>query len=258
MIRTFFLSLLCLLTTLPRAFAWGPKGHDIVAYIAECKLSPQAAERVEQALGGHSMVYFANWLDSASHTPEFAYTKTWHYANINEGFTYQTMDKNPNGDVVQAINQIVSDLKSNKLSPEEEEIKLKMLIHLVGDIHCPMHAGHLSDRGGNSVPVYFFNRETNLHSIWDSSLPEAAHKWSYTEWQNQIDRLPAVDVVPNESGTPIDWLQESFAVCQDIYRSTPAGSTVSYDYISKYTPIVEQQLLRGGHRLAGLLNDIYK
>lgn len=258
MIRILLLSLLCLLTPLPRAFAWGPKGHDVVAYIAECNLSPQAAERVEQALGGYSMVYFANWLDSASHTPEFAYTKTWHYANIDEGFTYQTMDKNPNGDVVQAINQIVSDLKSNKLSPEEEKIKLKMLIHLVGDIHCPLHAGHLSDRGGNSVSIHFFDRETNLHSVWDSSLPEAAHKWSYTEWQRQIDRLPAEDVVPNESGTPIDWLQESFAVCQDIYRNTPAGSTVSYDYISTYTPVVEEQLRRGGHRLAGLLNDIYK
>ena len=68
-----------------------------------------------------------------------------------------------------------------------------MLVHLVGDLHQPMHTGHLSDRGGNSVPVRFFGRESNLHAVWDSSLPEAAHKWSYTEWQNQLDRLTEED-----------------------------------------------------------------
>lgn len=132
-----------------------------------------------------------------------------------------------------------------------------MLVHLVGDLHQPMHTGHLSDRGGNSVPVRFFGRESNLHAVWDSSLPEAAHKWSYTEWQNQLDRLTEEEVARIQSGTPFDWFEESNAICREIYVATSEGSDLSYDYIATYAPVIERQLLRGGHRLAGLLNEIY-
>ena len=144
MLRTLFISLLCLLGT-TRAQAWGPKGHDVVAYIAECNLTPEAAEKIDKILGGASMVYWANWLDSASHTPEYAYTATWHYANVDEGFTYETMTKNPDGDIVEAIDRIVAELKGGQLDPAQEQLYLKMLVHLVGDLHQPMHTGHLSD-----------------------------------------------------------------------------------------------------------------
>ena len=235
MLRTLFISLLCLLGT-TRAQAWGPKGHDVVAYIAECNLTPEAAEKIDKILGGASMV---------------------HYANVDEGFTYETMTKNPDGDIVEAIDRIVAELKGGQLDPAQEQLYLKMLVHLVGDLHQPMHTGHLSDRGGNSVPVRFFGRESNLHAVWDSSLPEAAHKWSYTEWQNQLDRLTEEEVARIQSGTPLDWFEESNAICREIYVATPEGSDLSYDYIAKYAPVIERQLLRGGHRLAGLLNEIY-
>ena len=75
------------------AFAWGQKGHDVTAYIAECHLTPEAAEKIDKALNGHSPVYYANWLDIASHTPEYAYTKTWHYRNMDEGKTIDTGSK---------------------------------------------------------------------------------------------------------------------------------------------------------------------
>lgn len=184
-------------------------------------------------------------------------TATWHYANVDEGFTYETMTKNPDGDIVETIDRIVAELKDGQLDPAQEQLYLKMLIHLVGDLHQPMHTGHLSDRGGNSVPVRFFGRESNLHAVWDSSLPEAAHKWSYTEWQNQLDRLTEEEVARIQSGTPLDWFKESNAICREIYVATSEGSDLSYDYIATYAPVIERQLLRGGHRLAGLLNEIY-
>ena len=64
-------------------FAWGPKGHDTVAYIAEQNLSTSTLKRVMEVLEGHSLVYVANWMDNASHTDEYAYTKTWHYVNVD-------------------------------------------------------------------------------------------------------------------------------------------------------------------------------
>ena len=61
---------LAALCIIPDAFGWGQKGHDVVAYIAECHLSRRAARRVTRALEGRSPVYYANWMDNASHTPE--------------------------------------------------------------------------------------------------------------------------------------------------------------------------------------------
>lgn len=239
------------------ALAWGQKGHDVTAYVAEKHLTKRAAKRISAVLGGFSPVYVSNWLDNASHTPEYAYTKTWHYLNVDEGETLESMPKNPDGDVLKAVIDLVERLKSGELSPVEEELSLRMLIHLVGDMHCPMHAGHLSDLGGNRVPVIYFGDTTNLHSVWDTSLPESAHRWSYTEWQREIDRLPEAAAAKVVSGTPADWMRETLDLCTEIYAATPAGSQISYDYVSKYAPVIERQFLRGGLRLARLLNEIY-
>ena len=158
------LLLFCLaLTAALNAFAWGQKGHDVTAWIAEQHLTPEAAAAIDRVLGGRSLVYYANWMDNASHTPEYAYSKTWHYLNIDEGETLESQPRHPNGDILTALNGIVGRIEKGKLSPEEEFDQLRMLIHLVGDLHCPMHAGRSTDAGGNKVPVVYFNRPANLH-----------------------------------------------------------------------------------------------
>ncbi|MDE6046207.1 MAG: S1/P1 Nuclease, partial [Alistipes sp.] len=94
--------------------------------------------------------------------------------------------------------------------------------------------------------------------IFDTAVPEAAHRWSYTEWQQQIDRLSKEEIAAVQAGEPRDWVLETFEICKEIYDYTPEGTKVSYDYVAKYTPIIEQQFLRGGLRLARLLNEIYR
>ena len=254
--KLFFLGL-CLLAA-RSGFAWGQKGHDVTAYIAECHLTPAAAKKIDKVLGGYSPVYFANWLDNASHTPEYAYTKTWHYLNVDEGRTLDDMPATPQGDILKAVTEIVANLRAGGLSPEEEAFNLKMLIHLLGDMHCPMHLGRATDLGGNLRPVRFFDKETNLHSVWDTSLVESAHKWSYTEWQRQIDRLTKQEAEAVAAGTPADWVAETLEICRKVYDETPEGSRISYDYIAAAAPVIERQLLRAGHRLARLLNEIYR
>ena len=184
------ITIMLLALTVQTAAAWGPKGHDVVAYIAECNVNKRVKAKVMEALGGHTFTYYSSWADNIRNFPEYRHTSTWHYANVDEGYTYQTMPKNENGDVVTAIDDLVGQLKSGKLSAEQESVALRMLIHLMGDLHCPMHAGHKSDYGGNTVEVFYFGRPSKLHSVWDSSLVESAHNWSYSEWQREIDRQP--------------------------------------------------------------------
>ena len=169
------------------AFGWGQKGHDVAAAIAERHLTRKAAREVRRVLNGLSPVYVANWMDNASHTPLYAHTKTWHYFNVAPDGEIETTERLPEGDVLRAVTDLTAQLKSGSLEAEEEETALRMLIHLVGDMHCPMHLGHAEDLGGNRLKVRFFGRETNLHTVWDTDLVEAAHRWSYSEWAEQID-----------------------------------------------------------------------
>ena len=240
------------------AFGWGQKGHDVTAAIAERHLTRKAAKAVSRVLDGKSPVYWSNWLDNASHTPEYVSTKTWHYLNVEEGQTFDEARRIPEGDVLKAVTEIAAKLKQGGLTPEEEAVNLRMLIHLVGDMHCPMHLGRMSDLGGNRREVRFFGRRTNLHSVWDMDLPEAGHKWSYSEWAKQLDRLPKAEQAATEAGEPEDWARETLAVCREVYEATPQEAEISYDYVARFTPVVERQLLRAGLRLARLLNGIYR
>ncbi len=249
-------TLLCA-ATLP-GFSWGQKGHDTTCYIAENHLTPVTKAAVESILNGKSIVYYSNWLDNASNTPEYKYSKTWHYKNIDADETYDNAPLLESGDVVRAIRFQVATLQDDQATPEQKSIALKMLIHLVGDIHQPMHMGHRNDLGGNRWNVKFFGAPGNLHSTWDSKLPEAAHKWSYTEWQQQIDRAtPSEERDITGQGTPEKWGEETYTVAKKIYETTPQDSNISYEYIAEWTPVIEEQFLKGGLRLADLLNSIY-
>ena len=210
------LTLVLLTAVCLNTFAWGQKGHDVTAYIAEQHLTPAARAAVESLLDGKSIVYWANWLDNASHQRPLAYTKTWHYKNIDEGVRYEEAPANPAGDAVTAIKSRIEILNDPNTTAEERRLALKILIHVVGDLHMPLHMGHATDLGGNRIKVKFFNRDNNLHAVWDSSIPESAHKWSYTEWQQQIDRANPADEAAIISGSVDDWAKETVAIASDV------------------------------------------
>lgn len=249
---------LLLCASASQAFGWGQKGHDTVCFIAENHLTPATKSAVESLLGGKSIVYYANWMDNASNTPEYAYTKTWHYKNIDADQKFEEAPELESGDIVRAIRQQVAILENPEKSVEERALALKMVIHFLGDIHQPMHIGHASDRGGNQWSVKFFGGRSNLHSVWDTKLPESAHKWGYTEWQQQIDRAtPEQQTEIIAEGTPEKWGKECFEIATEVYNTTPQDSNLSYDYIAKWTPVIESQFLKGGLRLADVLNSIF-
>lgn len=255
-IRNIVSAVTILLFSLP-AFGWGQKGHDVTAAIAERHLTPQARAAVEKLLDGYSIIYWSNWLDNASHTPEYAYSKTWHYKNIDEGERYEEAKANPAGDAVMAIKAQIETLKNPKSTDEQKALALKILVHVVGDLHQPMHMGHATDLGGNRVKLKFFGHETNLHSIWDSSLLESAHKWSYTEWSDQIDRVDDAEYDAFVAGTVDDWAKECAAMAGLVYKKHEPNANISYNEVAEAAPIIESQLLKGGLRLSYILNSIF-
>lgn len=260
--RKTIIGLICLssavLISAPSVFAWGQKGHDTTCAVAERHLTKKAKKQIDRIFDGKSIVYWSNWMDNASNNAEYAYTKTWHYKNIDADETYENALENESGDVVKAIEAQIAALKSGTLNKDAEAIALRMLVHLVGDLHCPMHMGHRSDSGGNRWQIQFFNNGTNLHSIWDSSLIERAHNWTYTEWTDQIDIKDKNAIKEITTGTISSWGKETFEITKTVYDSTPVGSKLSYNEVAYWSPVIEQQLMRGGIRLAAILNEIFK
>ena len=239
------------------AFGWGQKGHDTTAYIAEQHLTPATAAAIDSIFEGKSIVYWSNWLDNASHQPDLKYTKTWHYKNVDADETYETAQANPAGDAVTAIKAQIETLSDPASNLKDMQLALKILVHVMGDLHMPLHMGHATDLGGNRVKVKFFGRDNNLHSVWDTSLPDAAHKWSYSEWQQQIDRADEAIANAIISGSVDDWAKETVGIASKVYTYFQPGINVSYNDIARWTPTVEDQFLKGGLRLAHTLNLIY-
>lgn len=256
--KKYFLTLLLTSVTCTMGWSWGQKGHDTVAYIAQQHLTDKTKAAVDSLLDGYSIVYWANWLDNASHTPEYAYAKTWHYKNIDPEFDFDNAPKIPEGNIVDAIYEQVDVLSAPEKSDADKALALKMVVHFLGDLHQPMHMGRAVDRGGNSHTVTFFKKPTNLHSVWDTNILESAHAWSHTEWQEEIDRLsPALVNDVLSEGNPVKWGKETYQLATEIYDTTPQGTNIEYDYISNWTPTIENQLVKGGLRLADVLNSVF-
>ena len=249
------------------AFAWGPMGHDVVAAIAEQNLTKKAKKNIEKLLDGHSIVFYASWMDNIQNSPSwkngYDKTKTWHYANVDKGHTYQTMKKNEKGDVVSALTQLTKELTENydNLTDSVRADYVKMIVHMVGDLHCPMHAGRLTDKGGNGTEVKWFNQNTNLHSVWDSKMIESARRWGYQEWVKQLDRKDKKFKKAVCRGTYEDWFMKTVQNAAEIYdyveRIGEKKPNLSYQFVYDFSPILEESLTLGGYRLAYVLNTIF-
>lgn len=260
-ITSIIIMLLCSL----QAYGWGQKGHDVVASIAQEHLRPRTRRALDKILDGHSLVYYSSWMDNIQNAPSWErghnLTKTWHYANIDKGQTYRSMQKNPKGDVVTALDSLTREFRENRsvLSDSLKADYIMMIVHMVGDLHCPMHAGRLSDLGGNRVRVKWFGQNTSLHSVWDSKMIDSARKWSYTEWTEQLDKAGRKERRSISKGSFEDWLSETSACASEIYDYVESLSSpeLSYQFVYDFSPMLEDRLAVAGYRLAAVLNSLF-
>jgi hypothetical protein len=250
--------LTAVMSTIP-AFGWGEKGHNAIAHIAQEHLTRRAERQVTRLLEGHNMAYWSSWADGLRNDSRYDFISTWHYANADEGYTYATSPKVPEGDVYTAVELCIEKLEAKGTSDSLQSIYLKMLIHFVGDMHCPMHAGRASDRGGNGYIVDFRGAESNLHRLWDSQIVEASHPWSALEWAENADhKMSRLERQELEAGTPLEWMEQTVEMSHTLYADTPQNEELSWGYIDRYSPVVEQKFMEGGYRLARILNEIFR
>jgi hypothetical protein len=151
----------------------------------------------------------------------------------------------------------VAQLKNKDLPQENKLMYLRLLIHIVGDIHQPLHVGRPDDLGGNKIKVLWFNDPANLHQVWDDRLIEL-QKLSYTEYSAAINHTTKTERKAWQAQPLQDWFWQSYQLAERIYGDIKQpDQKLDYKYNFNYLGILNQQLLKGGVHLAGLLNEIF-
>ena len=235
--------------------AWGRMGHDAITYIAECNLTPKAKKNIEKYLDGHSIVYYASWMDEYRATPAYAHTSQWHGAEVDETLNYTDAVARPGGDAISALEAAIERLQNYKeLDDSTVAVNIKYVIHIVGDMHCPVHVKY---PGVKNYKITLNGTEYSYHSVWDTQLIEIAHRWGYLEWQHQLDRCTKAEKEQLAAGTPREWFHENAVNCKVIYEWAGPNSKQSKDFLNVAHPLAESQILKAGYRLARVLNELF-
>jgi hypothetical protein len=285
------LLLVCAIILLPHdALAWGDEGHAVVALIAEHYLDPKVHEQVRVLLEGDSSGLVADrsmagesvWADRYRDSDRdgararYEATRRWHYVDLELDGPNVTRacygrpllpagtpaSAGVAGDcIVDKIDQFQAELSDARSSRDERRVALQFVLHLVGDLHQPLHAADDHDQGGNLELVDAPGLSAgNLHQYWDTQFVQALGSDPRTIADMLIGRISPSDQKSWQSGTTADWALESFAVARSIaFRSLPVAYEthhyhLSEDYVHRAQEAVPLQLERAGVRLAFILN----
>jgi hypothetical protein len=264
------------------AFAWGPQGHRTVGAIADRLLTPQARAVVAELLssdldkfgnpsGRTTLESVSVWADEIRGTAEDE--PRWHYDDAPVCGSAPREAYCPGGECNSAQLERLTSVLADAHAPQRERNEaLKWVVHLVGDLHQPLHAADNHDQGGNRVAVALAGVRTrgreNLHRVWDGELVRLALDTRDGERPpRNIDALTLEArrlVAQVGQGTPADWARESNNLARNVaYRypgfacgQVPDGIVVlDRDYQQQAEMVVRERLLLSGGRLANLLNE---
>lgn len=251
--RTLLFALLFSIVT--PALPWGKTGHRVVGLIAERHLTKKARKNIERVLATETLAEVSNFMDFIRSDNQYKALDPLHYATIPDGMTYEQAGTPAEGDAIVAIQRMIEELKARTFSMEDEAFTLKCLVHLIGDIHQPLHVGNGNDKGGNDVKLEYFWQESNLHRVWDSGIIDG-QDMSYTEYVDWIDHATDEQIAEWQNSSVLDWAYESQNYRDQAYE-LPANKKLSYRYDYDNLELVNQRLLQAGIRLAAVLNEIY-
>jgi hypothetical protein len=263
------------------AHAWGPQGHRTVGAIADQLLAPQAHELIAQLLAGDLDKYgtlsgrtnleqVSVWADELHGTP--GAHGTWHYDNAPVCGREPKQDYCRAGDCnSEQLKRMLLVLGDRRADARRRNEALKWVVHLVADLHQPLHGADNGDRGGNEVQVALEGVRTrgriSLHKAWDADLVQRALNASNRQqpppdlaaWARAAQQLLG-EAGP---GTPDGWASESNNLARNVAyhyagfacNTRPYGIIVlDRQYVADAQALVRERLLLAGARLADLLN----
>lgn len=243
------------------AHAWGQLGHRVVGEIAEERISGKTRAEIALILGEESLAEASTWADEQRSNPAPFWQEEadpFHYVTVPAGKTYAETGVPAGGDALGALTRFVAIARDPEASREDRALALRFIIHIVGNLHQPLHAGNGTDRGGNDMRPRWFGQETNLHTVWDTRMIEGKGL-SYSEYAVWLGRkIGHEETIAWWTADPAVWVAEGTALRDRIYPATDdAIPSLGYDYQFEHLPSAERRLQQGGVRLAAYLDQLF-
>jgi len=277
--RSLGAALLLILLPAPAA-AWWDYGHETVAQIATRNISPEAQREIRRLLSKAGQLdtptCAAATIEDLSVWPDcirsirdrFSYTAPWHYQNVDVCRPFDQTAACRDGNCVSAQIERNARLLADRSLPDRERLMaLGFLVHFVGDMHQPMHAGDRGDLGGNRFVASYglIAGRTNLHTIWDGYLAERGISTPLGGPEGLLAELSPEEREAAKQGTVADWAQESWQAARDFAYGTMLSDpcapipterpVLREEQVRTLIPVVRRLVTRGGLRLARLLDE---
>ncbi|RPF71948.1 S1/P1 nuclease [Aurantiacibacter spongiae] len=272
MIRPLAVALVAISALVARpALAWGPIGHRVTATIAQDNINGNTRAQIAMILGEEGLAEASTWPDEERSNPDPFWQETaspYHYVTLPEGRTVDMLEHPPEGDAVTALERFTATLRDPEASKQDKARALRFVVHIVSDLHMPLHAGNGTDRGGNDFIVSWFDEPTNLHWVWDEGMLRR-QQLSFSEYADRLERhISPEQAVAWWDYDPADWIAESVALRDRIYPMTGTEEDVgmgtqespailSYHYQWEWVGTAEQRLAQSGIRLAAYLDHVF-
>ncbi len=275
----------CTLMIASRSPAYWEYGHETVAKIAYSQVRPETRARIT-ALLRHSdllgtpecpartIAQASVWADCIKPLKDpagksrFGYAYNWHFQDVDvcKPFDLAAPCKDGSCLAVQIVGQ--QQRLADRSKPLADRVQaLAFLIHFVGDLSQPLHAGEHDDKGGNDVKASYgvLAGRTNLHTIWDGYLAERAISTPPAGPRGLLRETSSTERQAMVAGDVTDWSRDSWRVSRDVaYGSVfadPCGAKqagraiVDEATVGKLIPAARRQIVAGGLRLAKLLDQ---
>lgn len=286
--KKFALLSVLLLMSVQLASGWGGVCHRAIAQVAENHISKTTKKALKKYLPGATIVEVASDADKFYYQwsrdigfecsnpkilrrqPSDLDTQPTNIEPWCHSYTvdslFNTYRHNREGDVyvrnaVMDIDFLINDLKQNKDKMEKDEciMKISVIVHLIGDMHCPMHVLYVpQDPTGGKYSFYVNGKKINAHSYWDGGLMKILEPdWSYYEFSEAVDTASAEEIAEIQKGDVYDWGKSSAQTCFPAHCLYPTGGELSPDQPEKDRELMNTQLRNAGYRLAKALNDIF-
>ena len=257
-----FANLWVLLVACIFILSWGKTGHRTVGRIAANHLSVKTQQSIQNLLGNETLCNVSTWADEIRSNPAYRHTATSHYINLPLGLDYNAFVQAITGmkkeNAYSALLKYRAQLADTSLPKAKRVEALKWVVHLVGDLHQPMHVAREEDKGGNDVQVRYRDKGTNLHSLWDSKLIETKGL-NDSVMALRLDRISNTRIKQWQKDEVMQWVWESYIISSQLYQEVEAlgTTTLPKNYYSKHINIARERLQKAGIRLAGYLNNIF-
>ena len=241
--------------------SWGVTGHRTVALIAANHLTPQAKAAVADLLDGESMASVSNWADEVKNEPKFKHTAGWHFIDLPDNLNIPNFERlikhSSQSNIYGAFISSLRTIERPNSSKEQKAQALKFIIHLVGDIHQPMHIGSDKNQAGTTKLIQINGKFTDLFTLWENTLLDN-HKLSDVQLAKRLDNATLTQLKTWENDNVMTWIWESYQVKKHICEDIRSGANLDNRTVKQQLKTANKQIEKAGIRLAGVLNELFK